>query len=132
MTTPRKTPAQPVANLRQARKELAASKAAHPAGKKVAPAAKAPAKAAKPAEVETTTYAATGRGGVERRSTSATPLVAAVDCKIANRKGAHFAKGTVIAFYVDRAKAEAAATKINAAGGDWSDAVVVPAKPVSA
>ena len=126
--TARKTPAQPVANLRQARKEQAAAKAAHPAGKKVAPAAKpATAKVA-----DKKVYAATGRGGKVRRSASATVLTHAVDVKISGRKDEAFARGVVVAFYSDVKAAEKAAAKINAGGGDWSDAVVVPAKAVSA
>jgi hypothetical protein len=118
-TRARKTPAQPVANLRQARKEMAASKAAHPAGKKVAP-------AAKPAEAEKVTYAAQSRSGKTNSRSSTTPLVAAVDCKIANRKGAQFASGVIVGFYATEAAAQKVVDAINGGGGDWSDAVIVP------
>jgi hypothetical protein len=132
-TTPRKAPAAPVANLAQSRKELAASKAAHPAGKKAPAAKRAPAtKAAKPEQAKTV-YTATGRGGVERRATSTGTLVAAVEAVIQNRRGAHFAKGAVIAFYASKEKAQAAADTINGGNVDgWSDARVIACKQVSA
>jgi hypothetical protein len=140
MTEPQ-APEQPVANLAQARKEQAAarkaeaaSKAAHPAGKK-APAKQAPAKKPAPAkadqkpavEAEKRQYSAVGRGGVTRTVTSASPVAFAVDCKISGRRASHFAQGAVISFFVDEAKAQAAADRINQSGGDWSDAVVIPA-----
>jgi len=147
MATRKSTAPAPVGKLAEvraeqaaARKAEAASKAAHPAGKR-APAKSAPAKTA-PAntesrdtrlgEVEKVTYSATGRGGVTRTQKSATPLVAAVDVKIAGRRGAHLAAGAVVAFYVAREKAEAAAKSINdgAAGPEWTDAVVVAVAPV--
>jgi hypothetical protein len=125
--TARKTP---VANLRQTRRELAAAKAAHPAGKKVAPAAKpaakAPAKAPKPDEAQKVTYSAQSRSGKTNSRSSTTPLVAAVDCKIANRKGAQFASGVIVGFYHTEAAAQKVVDAINGGGGDWSDAVIVP------
>jgi hypothetical protein len=135
--TPRKTPAQPVANLAQSRKEMTAAKAAHPAGKKATPAAKPAAKApatkvAKKPAGEAKVYSATGRGGVVRRSTSTSVLSHAVDCKISGRRGSHFSQGVVVAFFATEAAARKAADKINAVkNGDWSDAIIVAAKAVS-
>jgi hypothetical protein len=142
-------PAAPVANLASARKEqaqmrreAAAAKQRHPAGKQAAPkpAAKAPAKKpapakapAKPApavEAEKFSYQATARSGKVNSRTSATPMVAALDVKIAGRKGAQFAAGVVVGFYASRDKAQAAADEINAGKvADWSDAIVVSVAP---
>lgn len=79
-------------------------------------------------EVVKKVYVATGRGGVERRSTSATPLTHAVDCKISGRKQPAFGVGVVVAFYSSKEKAQAAADKINSSTGEWSDAVIVGVK----
>lgn len=123
----------PVANLRETKRQMAQSRQRHPAGSQKPAAKAAPAKAAaKPAAkpaAEKVTYAATGRGSVTRTQQSASPLVAAVDVCIAGRRGQHFAKGVVVAFYADKAKAEGAAASINAgaAGADWTDAIVTTA-----
>lgn len=129
-----------VANLRDAKKAQAQAKQRHPAGKKLpTTAAKpAPAKAAakpaanraeKPAEQEKRTYSATARNGKTNTRASATPLVAALDVKIAGRKGAQYAAGVIVGFYTSKEVAEKAADEINGGGvADWSDAVVVPAK----
>ena len=45
--------------------------------------------------------------------------------KIANRKGPQFAAGVIVGFYTSATAAQKVADKINARGGDWSDAVVV-------
>lgn len=102
---------------------------AKPAPKKTAPTKPV---AAKP-EAQKVVYCATGRGGVERRSTSATVLSHAVDVKISGRKGAH-AAGCVVAFYSSEAAASKAAASVNAgeAGPDWSDAIVVAVRVASA
>jgi hypothetical protein len=136
MATSRKTAPAPVGNLREARKEQAAAKQRHPAGKALPkPAAKAPAKAAKPAQpVEKTTYSAQSRSGKTNTRQSATPLTAALDVRISGKKNPAWSAGVIVQMYADRAKAEAAAASINAgaAGSDWSDAVVVPVVPVKA
>jgi hypothetical protein len=140
-TTHTRAPAKPVANLAQARKEQAAarkaeaaSKAAHPAGSK-RPAKAAPAKAAaKPAtEAEKLTYTAQSRSGKVNTRQSATPLVAALDVKIAGRKGPQFAAGVIVGMYASVEAAQKVADEINggSAGSDWTDAVVVKATPVS-
>jgi hypothetical protein len=101
-----------------------------------APAKRAPAKktvATATVPVAKKVYAATGRGGVERRSTSATVLTHAVDVKISGRKGPQFAAGVVVAFYSSRAAAEKVVTQINGGNvADWSDAKIVTATAVSA
>jgi hypothetical protein len=101
----------------------------HPAGKATpaeAPAKKAPAKAAKPAEK--LRYAATARNG-KTNAVSATPLVAALDIKIAGRNGAQITQDVIVGFYASKEKAQGAADEINGSKvADWSDARVVAAR----
>jgi hypothetical protein len=141
-STTRKAPAKPV-DLADAKKAQAATRQAqaqakqrHPAGKQAPkPAAKAPARAAaKPAtEAEKLTYSAQSRSGKVNTRQSATPLVAALDVKIAGRKGPQFAAGVIVGMYASIEAAQKVADEINggSAGSDWTDAVVVKATPVS-
>lgn len=139
MATPRKAPAKPVANLAAARKEQAAARKGeaqarqrHPAGKAQPKPAAAKAPAKKPAEAaEKRTYSATSRSGKVNTRVSTTPLVAALDVKIAGRKGPQFAAGVIVNLYAAASAAQKAADDINAGNVDgWSDAVVVKATPV--
>lgn len=94
------------------------------------PAQKAAAKAA--ATVEKLTYSATARNGKVNTRASATPLVAALDVKIADRKGAQFAAGVIVGFYASKEAAQKAADEINSGSVEnWSDAKVVAAKVVA-
>ncbi|MGO9508056.1 MAG: hypothetical protein ACLPXZ_12180 [Mycobacterium sp.] len=133
MATARKVPAP--ANLAQARKEAAATRQRHPAGKaqpKPA-AAKAPAKASKPAvEQEKRTYSATARCGKVNSRVSATPMVAALDVKISGKKQPHWSAGAIVGFYASVDAAQKVADEINGGAVDgWSEAVVVAAQPVT-
>jgi hypothetical protein len=140
-STTRKTASKPV-DLADAKKAQAATRQAqaeakqrHPAGKQApTPAAKAPAKsAANPTtEAEKLTYSAQSRSGKVNTRQSATPLVAALDVKIAGRKGPQFAAGVIVGMYASVEAAQKVADEINggSAGSDWTDAVVVKAMPV--
>jgi hypothetical protein len=141
MTARKQAPAKPVANLADAKKAQAAMRQAeaeakqrHPSARQ-RPAAKPAAKKPAPAKTEATkvVYAATGTGGVERRTTTTAKIAWAVEACISGRRASHMSKGTVIAFYSDRAKADAAAATINSggAGPDWSNARVIEAKAVA-
>jgi hypothetical protein len=126
--TARKAPAP--ANLAQARKAQAASKAAHPAGKQAPkPAAKsAPAKV----EAQKVTYSATARSGKTNTRVSTTPLSHAVDVKISGRKSPQFAAGVIVAFYSSKQAAEKVVEEINGGNvADFSDARVVAVKVVT-
>ena len=93
--TARKAPAPakglPVGNVTATRQAKAQSRQAHPAGKKVAPAAKPAAakKAAAKVEAEKLVYSATARCGKVNQRQSATPLVAAMG------RWLHSAKDTI-------------------------------------
>jgi hypothetical protein len=131
--------------MREARKEQATRRQAqaeakqrHPAGKQ-APAnatAKKPApkKAAAKPEQEKFVYSATARCGKTNTRASATPLVAALDVKIAGKKNPAWSVGVIVGFYASLEAAQKAADEINGggAGDGWSDAVVVAAAPVKA
>ncbi len=123
----------PATGLRGARKEQAAARKPAPAApaKKVAPAKKAPAKKVAEKKVEKTTFTATatGRAGVTNTRTFTTEMHWAVDVAEPHSTNPRAVKGRVWGFFVDKAKAETAAAKLNATGK--YDAIVVAAKSVT-
>jgi hypothetical protein len=117
----------PVTNLRQTRKEMAAAKQAHPAGKaapakatKAAPAKKAPAAKAtteKPS-VAKKMWTATGRSGQAVHRMFAGEIVAALDVADPKSEKVLPRGGQIWNFYTDAAKAQAAADRLNGKGYD--------------
>jgi len=138
MTTRTTTKTAPAKGLRESRKEQAAARKPAAAAKatakpaaKTAPAKPTPAKKAAAPKSDTTekrAYSATARCGKVNIRQSATPLIAALDCKIAGRKNPQFAAGVVVNFYATVDAAQKAADEINGGKFDgWSDAIVVDA-----
>lgn len=132
MSTPIATQA-PVANLAEAKKELAAakrqSKDAHPAGK-------APAKKAAEKKVEPKKYVAKARSGQEAIRTCPFKATHAVDVKKPDGKKAAYAAGVIVRFFASKDAAEKFAAAVNdgtmARSNDWyqgtEDAIVTTAK----
>lgn len=130
----------PVTNLHETRKEMAAAKAAHPAGKatpaKKAPAKKAPAKAAAkapakkaPAKAPATKrmYTATGRSGQAVHRMFAFEAKFAIDVADPKATKPLPKAGQIWQMYATKEQAETAAGKLRAKG---YDVVVTTAKAV--
>lgn len=132
----------PVANLAQAKKELAAakrqSKDGHPAGSAKAPAKEVPAKKAAEAKAEKTEakeYTATGRSGQETIRSCPFEAKFAVDVQRPGKK-ASYAAGVIVRFFASKEAAQKFADEVNsgemAKRNDWyaeaSNAIVVAAK----
>src|SRR5262245_9493644 len=112
----------PVVSLRETRREQAASRKAHPAGKAVAKAAPAKAKpAAKPAEkpaAEKRVYTATGRSGQAVYRSFSTEVTHAIDVADPKASKPLPKAGQIWQMYATKEKAEAAAAKLTAAAYD--------------
>jgi hypothetical protein len=125
----------PVTNLRQTRKEMAAAKAAHPAGKaapakaKATPAAKAAkaTKAAKP-PVEKKLYTATARSGQAVHRMFSFTAAWAIDVADPKATKPLPKAGQIWQMYATKEQAETAAAKLVAKGYDVK---IVTAKAVA-